>query len=84
MSVNTISCVSASFCPQLEKDERSDEESEIEEEEGDMGGEEHADCCWERSKDTLNSKLSVLTNTCVLNNFTNHRASAADRMRKAQ
>uniref|UniRef100_A0A3B4UL93 Ceramide synthase 4 n=1 Tax=Seriola dumerili TaxID=41447 RepID=A0A3B4UL93_SERDU len=38
----------------------------------------------ERSKDTLNSKLSMLTNSCVLNNLTNHRASVADRMRKAQ
>ncbi|KAK2822224.1 hypothetical protein Q5P01_022289 [Channa striata] len=71
----------------LEKDERSDEESEIEEEEEDKRGEEsadHGDYCWERSKDTLNSRLSMLTNTCVLNNFSNQRASAADRMRKAQ
>ncbi|XP_044222939.1 ceramide synthase 2-like [Thunnus albacares] len=72
----------------LEKDERSDEESEVEEEEEDKGGEESADhegdYSWERSKDTLNSKLSMLTNSCVLNNLTNHRASVADRMRKAQ
>ncbi|XP_067331462.1 ceramide synthase 2-like isoform X2 [Channa argus] len=71
----------------LEKDERSDEESEIEEEEEDKGGEEnadHGDYCWERSKDTLNSKLSMLTNTCVLNSFSNQRASVSDRMRKAQ
>lgn len=26
----------------------------------------------------------MLTSSCVLNNLTNHRASAADRMRKAQ
>uniref|UniRef100_A0A3B4UJN5 Ceramide synthase 4 n=1 Tax=Seriola dumerili TaxID=41447 RepID=A0A3B4UJN5_SERDU len=54
----------------------------------DKGGEENVDrdgdYCWERSKDTLNSKLSMLTNSCVLNNLTNHRASVADRMRKAQ
>ncbi|XP_040910966.1 ceramide synthase 2-like [Toxotes jaculatrix] len=72
----------------LEKDERSDEESEVEEEEEGKGGEENADqggdYCWEKSKDTLNSKLSMLTNSCVLNNLTNHRASVADRMRKAQ
>lgn len=76
------------FRLQLEKDERSDEESEVEEEEDDRGGEENVDqggdYCWERSKDTLNSKLSMLTNSCVLNNLTNHRASVADRMRKAQ
>ncbi len=76
------------FCLQLEKDERSDEESEVEEEEEDKGGEENTDqggdYCWEKSKDTFNSKLSMLTNSCVLNNLANHRASAADRMRKAQ
>lgn len=75
------------FCVQLEKDERSDEESEVEEEEDDKGGEgnvDQGDYCWERSKDTLNSKLSMLTNSCVLNNLTNHRASVSNRMRKAQ
>ncbi|XP_026170198.1 ceramide synthase 2-like [Mastacembelus armatus] len=70
----------------LEKDERS-EESEIEEEEVDKGEEnanQEGDNCWGRSKDTLNSKLSMLATTCVLNNLTNHMASAADRIRKAQ
>ena len=72
----------------MEKDERSDEESEVEEDEDERGGEDSVDqggdYCWEKSKDTLNSKLSMLTNSCVLNNLTNHRASVADRMRKAQ
>uniref|UniRef100_A0A7N8WSI1 Ceramide synthase 2-like n=1 Tax=Mastacembelus armatus TaxID=205130 RepID=A0A7N8WSI1_9TELE len=71
---------------ELEKDERS-EESEIEEEEVDKGEEnanQEGDNCWGRSKDTLNSKLSMLATTCVLNNLTNHMASAADRIRKAQ
>ncbi|XP_073348210.1 ceramide synthase 2-like [Pagrus major] len=72
----------------MEKDERSEEESEVEEEEDEKGGEDGVDqggdYCWEKSKDTLNSKLSMLTNSCVLNNLTNHRASVADRMRKAQ
>ncbi|KAG7524335.1 hypothetical protein JOB18_010580 [Solea senegalensis] len=70
----------------LEKDVRSDEESEAEqdEEEEDKGEEEDEDCIWERSKDTLNSKLSILTNSCVLNNLNNHRGSAVDRIRKAQ
>ena len=74
----------------MDKDERSDDESEVdeEEEEEDKGGEDPADqggdYRWERSKDALNSKLSMLTKSCVLNNLTNHRASAVDRMRKAQ
>uniref|UniRef100_A0A667Z5Q5 Ceramide synthase 4b n=1 Tax=Myripristis murdjan TaxID=586833 RepID=A0A667Z5Q5_9TELE len=75
------------FLGKLDKDERSDEESEAEEDEKDKGEEDRNDAgdyCWERSKDTLNSKLSMLTNSCVLNNFSNHRASVADRMRKAQ
>uniref|UniRef100_A0A8D2ZV18 Ceramide synthase 4b n=1 Tax=Scophthalmus maximus TaxID=52904 RepID=A0A8D2ZV18_SCOMX len=63
-------------------------EEEEEEEEEEKGGEENADqggdYCWDRSKDALNSKLSMLTNNCVLNNLSNHRASAVDRMRKAQ
>ncbi|KAM8850322.1 ceramide synthase 2-like isoform 2-T3 [Spinachia spinachia] len=69
----------------LEKDERSDVESEVEEEAQDKRGEDNADqgedYCWERSKDNMNSKLRMLTNSCVL---TNHRASVANNMRKAQ
>lgn len=83
-----LSCETFCFLPQLEKDERSDEESEVEEEEEDKGGEENkdqgGDCYWEKSKDSLNSKLSMLTNSCVLNNLANHRSSVVDRMRKAQ
>lgn len=68
----------------MNKDERSDEESALEEEEDDKGGEENVPQgdCWEKSKDTLNSRLS--THSCVLNNLTNHRMSVADKMRKAQ
>lgn len=74
------------FLFQLEKDERSDEESEPEEDDKEQEENVNQDgsCCWDRSKDSLNTKLSRLTNSCVLNNLTNHRASAADRMRKAQ
>lgn len=68
----------------LEKDERSDEESEVEEEEDKGDVDLEGECYWEKSTDTLNSKLSMLTNSCVLNNLTNHRSSVADRMRKAQ
>lgn len=74
---------------QLEKDERSDDESEAEEGEDDDAGNERLDHgaeehCWEKSRDSLNCTLSKLTSSCVLNNLTNHRASAAHRMRKAQ
>lgn len=55
--------------PQVERDERSDEESEAEEEPGE-GGEE---CSWEHRKGTLNSKLPSLANNCVLKNLTNQR-----------
>lgn len=68
----------------LEKDERSDDESELDEDDKEERFDQDANCCWDRSKDSLNSRLSVLTNSCVLNNLTNHRASASDRMRKAQ
>lgn len=74
------------FCPQLEKDERSDEESGAEEEEEEKEGDKNSDqdCYWEKSKETLNSKLSMLTNSCVLNNLTHRRSSVAKRIRKAQ
>lgn len=75
------------FCLQLEKDERSDEESEVEEEDdkrGEKNVDQGGDYSWEKSRDTLNSRLSMLTSSCVLNNLTNHRASVSDKMRKAQ
>ncbi|XP_015236364.1 PREDICTED: ceramide synthase 2-like [Cyprinodon variegatus] len=76
------------FKGKLEKDERSDEESEVDVEEEDRVKEEKmdqgGDCYWEKSKETLNSKLSVLTNSCVLNNLSYHRASVAKRTLKAQ
>lgn len=57
-----------------------EEEDRVKEEKMDQGG----DCYWEKSKETLNSKLSVLTNSCVLNNLSYHRASVAKRTLKAQ
>lgn len=72
----------------MHKDERSDEESEVEEQEEDNvqveDKAETGDYCWERRKESLNSKLTMLTNSFVLNNLTNHRTSAINRMRKAQ
>lgn len=54
----------------MEKDERSDEESEPEEEEEAVEEEETS---WEQRKGALNSKLASLANNCVLNNLTNQR-----------
>ncbi|XP_029560269.1 ceramide synthase 2 isoform X2 [Salmo trutta] len=76
------------FLGKLDKDERSDEESELEEEEDDKGEgeekEEEGECCWERSKDALNSKLKMLSKSFVLKNLTNHRAAIVSKMRKAR
>lgn len=67
---------------QLDKDERSDEESEEEgvEDSKEEGGEYR----WGKSTNSLNSKLSMLTNSCVLTNLNNHRATTVDRSRKTQ
>ncbi|XP_024129153.1 ceramide synthase 2 [Oryzias melastigma] len=70
----------------LEKDERSDEESVVEEEENseDENLDQRRDCYWEKSKETLNSRFSALTNNCVLNNLTHQRLSLPNRMAKSQ
>ena len=77
--------------PQLDKDERSDEESEEEEEEEEEGEqekegeeEEGAEYCWEKRSNALNSKFTMLTHSCVLNNLNNHRTNAVDRSHKTQ
>lgn len=57
-----------------------EEEDDKKEDNIDQGG----DCYWEKSKETLNCKLSVLTNSCVLNNLNQHRSSVANRAHKAQ
>ncbi|XP_033821617.1 ceramide synthase 2-like [Periophthalmus magnuspinnatus] len=69
------------FAGKVEKDERSDEESEEEDEqeledEGDGGN-------WELSKDSINTKLAILANNCVLNNLTSQR-SINSRLPKAR
>ncbi|XP_053738845.1 ceramide synthase 2-like [Synchiropus splendidus] len=69
---------------EMDKDERSDEESEPEEPIEDGSTEGDGGHSWKRNKDSMNNKLSMLTNNCVLNNLTNHRATVAERMRKAQ
>ncbi|KAM3620366.1 uncharacterized protein V6R79_022176 [Siganus canaliculatus] len=59
------------FLGKVERDERSDEESEVDDEEEEL--EEEDECSWEQRKGTINSKLASLANNCVLNNLTNQR-----------
>lgn len=65
----------------MERDERSDEESEADEEEDEVGEEE---CSWEQKKGALNSKFVSLANNCVLNNLTNQRRKMNSRTPKAR
>ncbi|XP_077462685.1 ceramide synthase 2-like [Stigmatopora argus] len=58
------------FKGKVERDVRSDEESEANEEEE---PEEEDESSWEQRKGTINSKLASLANNCVLNNLTNQR-----------
>ncbi|XP_051979740.1 ceramide synthase 4a [Xyrauchen texanus] len=65
------------FLGKVERDERSDVESEVDE----VGEEE---CSWERKKGVFNSKLASLSNNCVLNNLTNQRRKMNSRTPKAR
>lgn len=67
---------------QLDKDERSDDESEAEEEEDEDEGEDQAS--WRKRKVVLDSKLAMMTSSCVLNNLANQRVSASSRTPKAR
>lgn len=66
----------------MERDERSDDESDVEEEgeDNDVDGE----CCWEQHKGTFNSKLTSLADNCVLNNLTHQRMNMKSRLPKAR
>ncbi|XP_042605407.1 ceramide synthase 2-like [Cyprinus carpio] len=70
------------FLGKVERDERSDEESEADEEEEDEGGEEEHSC--EQKKGAFNSKLVSLADNCVLNNLTNQGRKINSRMPKAR
>ncbi|XP_054645797.1 ceramide synthase 4a isoform X3 [Dunckerocampus dactyliophorus] len=59
------------FMGKVERDERSDEESEADEDE--QPEEECDESSWEQRKGSINSKLASLANNCVLNNLTNQR-----------
>ncbi|KAF7655362.1 hypothetical protein LDENG_00057270 [Lucifuga dentata] len=73
------------FLGKVERDERSDEESEVDDDDDDEEEpeEEGEDCSWEQRKDAINSKLASLANNCVLNNLTNQR-SINSRLPKAR
>ncbi|KAK3513269.1 hypothetical protein QTP70_009689 [Hemibagrus guttatus] len=62
------------FLGKLDKDERSDDESEADEEEEDDGDEEEDQASWRKRKVVLDSKLAMMTSSCVLNNLANQRA----------
>ncbi|XP_067271402.1 ceramide synthase 4a isoform X2 [Pseudorasbora parva] len=68
------------FVGKVERDERSDEESEADEDD-EVGEEEYN---WEQKKGALNSKLASLANNCVLNNLTNQRRKMNSRTPKAR
>ncbi|XP_054608334.2 ceramide synthase 2 isoform X2 [Nothobranchius furzeri] len=75
------------FMGKVEKDERSDAESEVdenEEEEEDEESEEERDGSnWEQQKERINSKRTSLAKNCVLNNLTNQR-NISSRLPKAR
>lgn len=69
------------FLGKLDKDERSDVESEPEEEENE---EEEDRSSWRKRKVVLDSRLAMLSSSCVLNNLTNQKADVNRRLPKAR
>ncbi|TSP09091.1 Ceramide synthase 2 [Bagarius yarrelli] len=64
------------FLGKLDKDERSDDdESEAEEEKEEDGDEEEDQASWRKRKVVLDSKLAMMTSSCVLNKLTNQRVN---------
>ncbi|KAI4879341.1 hypothetical protein NFI96_015711 [Prochilodus magdalenae] len=72
------------FLGKLDKDERSDDESEAEEEAEDEGEEEEDRTSWKKRKVVLDSKLAMMTSSCVLNNLASQRANVCSRMPKSR
>lgn len=66
---------------QLDKDERSDVESEPEENEEE---EEKDQSSWRKRNVVRDSRLAMLSSSCVLNNLTNQKADANRRLPKAR
>lgn len=71
------------FSPQVERDERSDAESEVDDNDEEEPEEDGDECSWEQRKGAINSKLASLANNCVLNNLT-HQRNINSRMPKAR
>uniref|UniRef100_A0A673GVH6 Ceramide synthase 2-like n=1 Tax=Sinocyclocheilus rhinocerous TaxID=307959 RepID=A0A673GVH6_9TELE len=68
-----------------QSDERSDVESEAEEEENEEEEEEEEDrSSWRKRKVVLDSRLAMLSSSCVLNNLTNQKADVNRRLPKAR
>ncbi|XP_034170805.2 ceramide synthase 2 [Pangasianodon hypophthalmus] len=72
------------FLGKLDKDERSDDESEADEDEEEDGDEEEDQASWRKRKVVLDSKLAMMTSSCVLNNLANQRVSVSSRTPKAR
>ncbi|XP_066508375.1 ceramide synthase 2-like isoform X1 [Hoplias malabaricus] len=72
------------FLGKLDKDERSDDESEAEDEAEDDGEEEEDQTSWKKRKVVLDSKLAMMTSSCVLNNLASQRANVCSRMPKSR
>ncbi|XP_012687169.1 ceramide synthase 2-like [Clupea harengus] len=66
------------FLGKLEKDERSDDSLEDEEDC------EEEQSSWKKREVVLNSKLSSLTSSCVMNTLTRQRANSSSRLPKAR
>ncbi len=69
---------------QLDKDERSDVESEPEEENEEEEEEEDDRASWRKRKVVLDSRMAMLSSSCVLNNLTNQKANVNRRLPKAR
>ncbi|XP_076150242.1 ceramide synthase 2-like isoform X2 [Alosa pseudoharengus] len=67
------------FLGKLDKDERSDDDSLEDEEDG-----EEDRSSWKKREEVLNSKLASLTSSCVLNNLKHQRANSSSRLPKSR
>ncbi|XP_062843664.1 ceramide synthase 2 [Trichomycterus rosablanca] len=72
------------FLGKLEKDERSDDESEAEEDEEDEEQDKEDQASWRKRKVVVDSKLAMMTSSCVLNNLTNQRVNVSCRTPKTR
>ncbi|XP_029939380.1 ceramide synthase 2-like isoform X2 [Salarias fasciatus] len=69
------------FLGKVERDERSDAESELDDDEEEEPDENAEECGWTQRKGAINSKLASLANNCVLNNLTQQMNSRLPKAR---